>query len=137
MTAIREVNQMETVVLRILTDKSYVLLRPQVRLLFRILASGMILVLLCVRLGSLREEVFSTPVEDAIFYVAFVSTENKWPQTRPMAIKYKSVLDCNLQQYEMSIPCPVPTAALLWPYIPLYSPRDVAFEIFIPPEATA
>lgn len=104
--------------------------------LLRVLAFSMILVLLSVRLGSFGEELFVTPVEDAIFDVAFVSVDDNGPQTKPAAIKYKGALDCDLPQGGISVPGPVLTNAVLSPYVPAWSPRDLVFDIFIPPEVS-
>lgn len=106
------------------------------RCLLRILAFSMILVLLSVRLGSFGEELFVTPVEDAIFDVAFVSVDDNGPQTKPAAIKYKGTLDCDLPQGDISVPGPVSINVVLSPYVPAWSPRDLVSDIFIPPEVS-
>lgn len=103
------------------------------RPLARILAFCMILVLLAVRLGSFSEEVFVTPVEDAIFDVAFVSADEKSPQTK-YQIKSKRAFECALLQYDVP---PIPSLrviAALPAYVPVFFPDDIASEIFIPPE---
>ena len=107
------------------------------RRLVRVLAFSMILVLLAARLGSLRDEVFATPVEDAIFGNAFVTTEDNGTQTRLIAIKFKCAFDSNLPFYEISLLCPIPVPTVFSPYIPLCLAPEVAFEIFIPPESLA
>jgi hypothetical protein len=101
------------------------------------LAFSMILVLLAVRLGSLRDEVFSTPVEDAIFGNAFVTTEDNVTQTRLIAVKFKCAFESNLPLHEVSLLCPQPVATIFSPYVPLCLAPEVAFEIFIPPESPA
>jgi hypothetical protein len=107
------------------------------RPLARLLACSMILVLLTVRLGSYREQVFITPVEDAIFDVAFVCAADKNSQTKPLTIKHKCTFDCDLPQYLGALSRLDPVALLLSAYVPVCSPHEVAFDIFIPPETLA
>ncbi len=110
-------------------------LRGSIRLLVRVLAFSMILVLLAVRLGSFSEEAFITPIEDAIFDVAFVSADEKGPQTKPQAVKSKRALECDVLHYDVPMPRPVLTTAVRPMHVPTFFPEEVAFEIFIPPEA--
>lgn len=105
------------------------------RVIVRVMAFSMILVLLTVRLGSLSKDVFVTPVEDAIFDVSFVSTADKGPQAKPLFVNLKYVLDCDLPQDEVSIPGLFPFFVAQTPCVPVFSPHEVVFEIFIPPEA--
>lgn len=100
----------------------------------RSVAFCMVFVMLIVRLGTFSEELFVTPVEDAIFDVAVVETGNQNPQTRPLAVKHKGFLDCDLPRFVIAVRAPLPATPLVSFRLPLLSPLDVAFEIFIPPE---
>ena len=68
----------------------------------------MALVLLTVRFGTYSDELFVTPVEDAIFDVAFVVADAEGKQTKPPAIKSKQALDCVLLPDQVAAPRPVP-----------------------------
>lgn len=103
--------------------------------ILRILAFCMVLVLLTVRLGSFSEEVFVTPLEDAIFDVAIVSADETGPQTKPQAVKSKRTLDCDLMQYEIPLRRPAPVVAAVPMHVSRIHQEDIAFEIFIPPES--
>ncbi len=107
------------------------------RRLIRVLAFSMILVLLAARFGSLRDERFATPVEDAIFGNAFVTSDDSGTQTRLSVIKFKCAFDSDLPRYEVSLLCPLPVLGVFSPCIPLCLAHEVASEIFIPPEAFA
>lgn len=101
--------------------------------LVRILAFCMILVLLAVRLGSFSDEVFVTPVEDALFDVAFVSVDEKGPQSKAQ-IKSKRAFECELLQYEVPALPSVQVVAALPAHVPEFALEDITTEIFIPPE---
>lgn len=111
-------------------------LRNLGRPLARVLAFCMILVLLVVRMGSFSEEVFVTPVEDAIFDVAFISADEAGPQTK-LLIKSKRALECDLLQYEVPEVPSVQVIMVLSRHVPEFFPEDITREIFIPPERSA
>lgn len=115
--------------------KSAVSSRLALRCLARALAFMMILVLLTVRLGSFGEQVFVTPVETAIFDIASVTDNHNNPHAKPSALKYKCTLDCVLSQTDLSLPNPFQVPLSPSAHIPSFFPREIGFEIFIPPEA--
>ena len=102
--------------------------------LSRLLAFSMILVLLTARLGSYSEEVLVTPVEDAIFDIAFMVDGGKSPQTKYQVIKTKALLDGELVQYQVPVRIAVPMSEAVPDCVPAFSPADWVGEIFIPPE---
>jgi len=101
----------------------------------RLLAFVMALVLLTVRFGTYSDELFVTPVEDAIFDVAFVVADAEGKQTKPPAIKSKQVLDCVLLPDQVAAPRPVMALPLPPEHTAPFFFDDVAGEIFVPPEA--
>lgn len=104
---------------------------------FRALAFSMILVLLTVRLGSLSEELFVTPVEDALFDTAFVNAADKGPLDKPLAAKYKCALECDLPQYQVSVISPLHLPVTPSASVQIFSPQGNAFKIYIPPESSS
>lgn len=110
---------------------------PQVRLahpLFRVLAFGMILVLLVARFGSLTEEVLVTPIEDAIFDVAFMVDAKNDQLPKFLFNKAKYQLDCDITQGQIPVQVPLPAFAIKPEHVPVFVSRDFVAEIFIPPE---
>lgn len=105
-----------------------------IRWLTRALTIIMILVLLTVRLGSFGEQVFVTPVEDAIFDIASVTVNGNESQTKPLSLNSKCTLDCDLPQCDVSFPYPLQVSLTLPAHVPFFSPQVVGSEIFIPPE---
>jgi len=100
--------------------------------LFRLLALSMVLLLLTIRLGSFTEETFVTPVEDAIFDVAFISDVDHSLPTK--VIKSQRALDCDLPSSKVSTPPRTLILALLPAYVPVFLPDEIPREIFVPPE---
>jgi hypothetical protein len=100
--------------------------------LFRLLAFSIALLLLTVRLGSFTEEAFVTPVQDAIFDVAFISDADHSLPTK--VIKSQRSLDCDLPLCQASAPPQVLILAVLPVYVPPLSSDENPCEIFIPPE---
>jgi hypothetical protein len=99
---------------------------------FRLLALSMVLLLLAMRLGSFTEEIFVTPVEDAIFDVAFISdVDHNFPTK---VIKSQRSLDCDLPSCELSAPPQPLIPAVLPEHVPSLFPDENPREIFIPPE---
>jgi hypothetical protein len=98
------------------------------------LAFCMILVLMTVRLGNFSEEMFVTPVANAIFDVVFISADDLGSPAKGQTLKLKFSVDCALRQCEVILQKPVLAPAVPSAFVPLFAPNEVAFEIFIPPE---
>ncbi len=110
---------------------------PLLRPLGRALAFGLILVLLAVRLGTLTEEVLVTPIEAAIFGVAFIVDAEKDLPFKLLANKVKCQFDRVVPQGQSPLCALLPARTLKLEHIPVFLPRDLVADIFIPPEGVA
>ena len=110
---------------------------PLLRPLARALAFGLILVLLAVRLGTLTEEVLVTPIEDAIFGVAFIVDAEKERLSKLLVNKVKCQFDCVVPQGQSPVGALLPAGTVKPEHIPAFLPRDLVADIFIPPEEVA
>jgi hypothetical protein len=103
----------------------------------KILSLVVIIALLSLRLSLLTEEVFVTPVEDAVFDIPFIAAEDGATEGKPPKVKPKRAFDL------MLIPAVEPRAhgdtplTVVRPALALLAPKDILSEIFIPPEASA
>jgi hypothetical protein len=105
--------------------------------LARALAFNLIMVLLVVRLGTLTEEVLITPIEDAIFGVAFIVDAEKERPSKLLVNKAKYQLECLVPQGQITAGVLLPTVSVKPEHVPVFSPRDLVTDIFIPPEEAA
>jgi hypothetical protein len=99
----------------------------------KILSLLVVAALLSLRLGSLTDEIFATPVEEAIFDCAFIAEENH-TEGKSIKVKAKRMFELILTsvdaiQPHIEIPEPAERAV-----VPVLLPQDIPFEIFIPPE---
>lgn len=105
--------------------------------LVRALAFGLILSLLVARLGSLTEEALVTPIEDAIFGVAFMIDAEEEHLCKTFVNKAKSQLDSTIPQGQIPPVALIPALTIKTEHVPLFLPRDLVADIFIPPEGVA
>jgi hypothetical protein len=103
----------------------------------KLLSLVVIIALFAMRLSFLSEEVFVIPVEDAIFHVAFIADEDSPSSTKILKVNAKRALDLLLlPQEEVSQPAE-PPQPLLKPACCVLILKDIAAEIFIPPEVVS
>lgn len=105
--------------------------------LVRLLAFCMIVCLLTARLGTLTEEVLVTPIEDAIFDIAFISDAGNSQPFSLVVNKAKSQFECVIPQSQVPVQALLPAVAVKPEHVPVFSPRELTADIFIPPEGTA
>jgi hypothetical protein len=101
------------------------------------LALFVIVALLSLRLSGLTERVFVVPVEDAIFDVAFITTEESPVEGKPLKVKPKRALEIVLTPVDVVLirgerPQPWWTAVDI-----ILTLQGLRTEIFIPPETLA
>lgn len=105
-------------------------LRPFFR---KTLAFAAVVALLVMRLSTFTDEYFVTPVEDAIFDIAFIAEdspgEGKAPKVKPKNIFDFVLPPVEVVQTEVALP-----ASPLTPTVCILCLKDVVPSIFIPPE---
>jgi hypothetical protein len=99
----------------------------------KILSLLVVVALLSLRLGSLTDEIFATPVEEAIFDCAFIAEENH-TEGKSIKVKPKRMFEIVLTSVDAIHPhieTPEPVKRAVVPVLVL---QEFPFEIFIPPE---
>jgi hypothetical protein len=105
--------------------------------LSKTLSLVVIAALISLRLSSLTETVFVTPLEDAIFDIPFIVADSSPADAKPIKVKPKRAFDFILAPLEEldrhgERPFVVAVLAITEPNL-----KDILSEIFIPPESVS
>jgi hypothetical protein len=103
----------------------------------KVLSLVVIGALFAMRLSFLSEELFVTPVEDAIFHNAFIADEDNPFPAKILKANAKRALDVILLPTEEVSQPAAPPQPLFKPEYCVLIIEGISAEIFIPPEAIA
>ena len=105
------------------------------RFLRKLLSLFVIVALVSLRLSTFTEQAFIEPVEDALFDVAFIASDETPEEGKLLKAKPKRAFDIVLATSQDIVPVVAGLPALPVPFVAELSLDDILAEIFIPPEA--